>query len=147
MNKLIGFTLLEVLIAVLVLSLGLLGLASLQIVSLKSISSALYRIQATNLSYFIIDNMRANQLNAINGSYNVNLTSVPICTTTATTVSGTVAQQDVAIWQNLLACLLPSGTGSITLSGNTVTITIQWDGSHDVSATDSTVAFTMVTNL
>ena len=55
-----GFTLIEVLIAMLVLSLGLLGLAGVQARSLKNNVSAYNRAQATQLAYDMADRMRAN---------------------------------------------------------------------------------------
>ena len=56
-----GFTLLEVLIAVMLLAVGLLGLAGLQAVSLRNNHSAYLRSQATMLTYDIIDSMRTNR--------------------------------------------------------------------------------------
>ena len=56
-----GFTLLEVLIAVMLLAVGLLGLAGLQAVSLRNNHSAYLRSQATMLTYEIIDGMRTNR--------------------------------------------------------------------------------------
>lgn len=56
-----GFTLLEVLIAVVVLSVGLLGLARLQTAGLRQNHSAFMRSQATMLAYDIIDRMRTNK--------------------------------------------------------------------------------------
>ncbi|MCC5865121.1 MAG: type IV pilus modification protein PilV [Wenzhouxiangella sp.] len=55
-----GVTLIEVLIAVLVLSIGLLGLAALQGVALQSGQAAYYRSQATAIAYEAADFMRAN---------------------------------------------------------------------------------------
>lgn len=54
-----GFSMIEVMIAVLVLSLGLLGMAALQSVSLRYNQSANYRTQATNLAYEFIDTARS----------------------------------------------------------------------------------------
>ena len=55
-----GFTLLEVLIALLIFSLGLLGMAGLLVVSVQTNHSAFLRSQATFLSQSIADRMRAN---------------------------------------------------------------------------------------
>ena len=54
-----GFSMIEVMVAVLVLSLGLLGMAALQTVSMRNNQSANYRTQATNLAYEFIDTARA----------------------------------------------------------------------------------------
>lgn len=59
-----GFTLLEVLIALLVLAFGLLGFALLQTMNLRFTQSANSRTQATNLAYDLLDQIRANRLQA-----------------------------------------------------------------------------------
>lgn len=64
-----GFTLIEVLVALLVLSIGLLGLAALQTTSLQLNTSSYQRTQATLLAYDIIDRMRANTTGFSNGNY------------------------------------------------------------------------------
>src|SRR5262249_56408603 len=55
-----GFTLIEALVALLVLSIGLLGVAALQLTSLRSNPSSSFRSQATLLAYDVVDRMRAN---------------------------------------------------------------------------------------
>src|SRR3990172_9167298 len=65
-----GFTLMEVLVAVVVLSIGLLGLANLQTVGMKSNNSAYLRTQATLLAYDIADRMRANIAGVTANAYN-----------------------------------------------------------------------------
>ena len=55
-----GFTLIEMLIALVVLSIGLLGLASLQATSLRMNDSAYFRTQAVSLGYDIFERMRGN---------------------------------------------------------------------------------------
>lgn len=69
-----GFTLIEVLVAILVLSLGLLGYALLQTMTVRFTQSANYRTQATNLTYELIDQMRANRVMAATyiGDYTAN---------------------------------------------------------------------------
>src|SRR5690606_37489064 len=66
-----GFTLIEVLVALIVLSIGLLGLAALQIQSIKHNTDAYFRTQATLLAYDIIDRMRANSAAVSAGIYEV----------------------------------------------------------------------------
>lgn len=56
-----GFTLLEVMIAVLVLSIGLLGLAALQAYAMRNNQSANYRTQATNLAVQMLDQIRSHR--------------------------------------------------------------------------------------
>lgn len=60
-----GVTLIEVMIAVLVFAIGLLGIAALQAVSLQSGQGAYYRTQAINLAYEVADFARVNRSAAI----------------------------------------------------------------------------------
>ena len=116
-----GFTLIEVLVAVLVLSIGLLGLAALQTESLRTNHSAHYRSQATFLTYDIIDRMRANRAAALAGNYNLAL---------GATVTGTAtAAMDITDWKDRLAEALPEGDGSISVATATgvVDIIVQWN--------------------
>jgi len=62
-SRIRGVSLIEVMVAVLVLSIGLLGMASLMGVSLRNTQSANYRTQAANLAYEFVDTARANILN------------------------------------------------------------------------------------
>lgn len=134
-----GLTLVEILIALLILSIGLLGLAGLQTASLKFNTSAYYRTQATALAYDFADRMRANRQEALAGFYNVSFQDPPPACGAAV-VAGTVAQQDIATWRNSLACRIPQSTGEVTLNGNEVTLTVQWADSEDEPA--MTFAFT-----
>lgn len=59
-----GFSMIEVLVALLVLALGLLGFALLQTMNLRYTQSADYRTHATNLAYELLDQMRVNKMTA-----------------------------------------------------------------------------------
>jgi type IV pilus assembly protein PilV len=65
-----GVGLIEVLVAVLILALGLLGMAGLQSKSLRASQSSYARTQAVMLSYYMLDAMRADRNAALGGSYN-----------------------------------------------------------------------------
>ena len=65
-----GFTIVEVLVSLVILSIGLLGIAKLVLYSAHSNDSAYLRSQATQLAYEILDNMRANPTAAAAGNYN-----------------------------------------------------------------------------
>ena len=118
-----GFTLVEALVALLALSIGLLGIAAMQMSGLKSNLSAAWRSQATYLAYDIIDRMRANRSSRT--LYATGPGAPP-------TPGGTVTL-DLQSWRANVQRTLPSGTGTVALSGpdNTiVTVTVQWDDSR-----------------
>lgn len=66
-----GVTMIEVLVAFLLLSFGILGLSGMQINALKNNQNALQRSQASMLAYYLMDSMRANRPAALNGDYNL----------------------------------------------------------------------------
>lgn len=131
MKKHDGFTLVELLVALVILSVGLLGVAKLSLGTVQANDSAYMRSQATALVQQIIDNMRANQPAAAAGSYNIALGASPAVTDIPT--------YDLSTWKTLLAQQLPGGDGSVTavaeanpLTGQNetvATITVQWDDS------------------
>ncbi len=74
-----GFSLLEVLIALLVLSIGLLGLAGLQTLGLKFNMQSYQRTQAALLAYDIVDRMRANPVEKNGPRYTESKRPPPRC--------------------------------------------------------------------
>ncbi len=114
-NRSAGFTLIEVLIAVLVLSIGLLGLAALQTSGLGMNHSAYLRSQATILAADMADRMRANRagLSAYDNTGTTAPTAVAGCTSTAGCNSTQLAQDDMAAWAADVAAQLPSGVGIV----------------------------------
>lgn len=115
-----GVTLVEVLVTLIVISVGLLGIAGLQLVSLRNSKDATIRTQASVLAADITDRMRANRTAALNDQYNLLITAAPGTGTS-------IPEDDLTTWRAALAQHLPNGTGSITRDvGNVFTITIQW---------------------
>ena len=127
MRKQTGFTLIEILVTVVVLAIGLLGLAGLQATALSFNSTAYQRSQATNLAYDIIDRMRANAAAARSGQYDVGFGF-------ANPGTSTLANRDLGEWRQALINALPSGTGRILRNGNVFQITIRWDDSRGQDA-------------
>jgi type IV pilus assembly protein PilV len=125
-----GFTLIEVLIAVIVLAIGFLGMASLQVTATRLNQRAHQRSQATLLAEDLLDRMRANRDAALAApsAYALALATPDTCAETSLT--GTLAERDLRAWRVSLACHLPQGTGSVTLAGATATIRVQWDDSR-----------------
>jgi len=126
-----GFTLLEVLVAVVVLSIGLLGLAGLQASGLAQNNTAYQRTQATLLAYDMLDRMRANYEGVRLGYYN-NFTAGtqndPGCITSGCSVQQ-IANYDNYSWGVRLGNTLPTGKGKISGAGlnSNFTITVMWD--------------------
>lgn len=128
-----GATLIEVLVAMVVLAIGLLGLAGLQATSIQSNHSAYYRSQATLLAGDLADRMRANRTEALTDAYLIDFPT----SSTENSVSGTSAQKDVAEWLNQLALTLPDGTGKVEKNGTLVTISIRWNDTRgQIKASD-----------
>ena len=125
-----GFTLLEILVAMLVMAIGLLGLAGLMTSSMRNNLSASHRTQATWMAYDIVDRMRANRASAVTGGYTTAMGTAATCSAAAPT--GTVPAQDIAAWKNQLACALPAGNGSVAVNTATrvATVVIQWNDSR-----------------
>ncbi len=59
-----GFTLVEAMVALIVLSVGLLGIAALYVETLRANRTSLHRTEAVNLATDIADRMRSNRLPA-----------------------------------------------------------------------------------
>ena len=125
-----GVTLIEVLIAVLVLSVGLLGLAGLQTSSLRNNQSAMERSMAVIESYSIVDAMRVDRNNAINGAFNIALDAEP--------VGDTFAINELIKWRDRLAGSLgPEATGAVACNGTLCTVTVQWDDHRGTQGLDA----------
>lgn len=118
-----GFTLLEVMVAIVVLSLGLLGLAGLQAASLRNNQTAYYRGIATQQAYDIADRLRANLAGVRAGNYN-NLTAViptdPACFLAGCTIAN-MAVTDHFQWNTTNAALLPNGVGTVVCADGPAT--------------------------
>lgn len=133
-KKQCGFTLLEVLIALLILSIGLLGLASLQTNGLRSNQMASMRTTATQLAYNIADRMHANPVGVDAQDYVITVSDVdPVIATdceSTTCTSLQMATYDLSQWRSAINTL-PGGSSSITrtVTGTVVThtITVFWD--------------------
>lgn len=112
-----GFTLLEVMVAFVVLSLGLLGLAGLQAASLRNNQTAYYRGIATQQAYDMADRIRANLVGVRAFNYNNIAAGVPADPGCFTLVGGcsaaNMAITDRFQWNTNNAALLPNGAGTV----------------------------------
>lgn len=101
-----GFTLIEILVALLILAVGLLGTASLLLLSMKSNQSASQRTQASLLAYDLAERMRMNRDEALAGNYTITSASaVPASPNCITTGCSNVQQrdQDIREWSENFA--------------------------------------------
>lgn len=140
-----GYTLLEVLIAAILLTGGLIGVASMQVSGTRLNNSAYLRSQANVLAYDIVDRMRANRAGARVGGYDLAMTD-------ATPGSASSVENiDLIQWRTALAYYLPAGNGSIQrVTGGGVndparfTVTVRW---NDGRTAADVVDFVVVTEL
>lgn len=131
-----GASLIEVLIAVLILGTALLTLSSLQSRSLQFNQSAYFRSQANILAYDILDRIRINRDKAV--AYDIAVSEA------TPTGSSTLRDRDVKAWLGSIAVMLPGGDGSIDCDADKkCTVNILWTEQLS-SATDEneTLTFT-----
>ncbi|MCX8004346.1 MAG: type IV pilus modification protein PilV [Burkholderiaceae bacterium] len=134
-----GLSMIEVLVAIVILSLGLLGVAGLQAAGLRASHSAHYRAQAAQFAADMAERMRANLGQAANYALTLAATGPGAgCTG--------VCAADITDWLARLRTL-PGGDGAIQvdLPTRTVTIVVQWDDSRGGGANNAT--HTVVTRL
>lgn len=142
-----GFSMIEVLIALIVLAIGLLGLALLQTMNLRFTQSANHRSIAVNLAYELLDYTRANRINVQDylaitpGSF----ASVPVPATGCARTASLTPADNIAHWRcevrealgaNAQASFLIPAPGQVSIAvswGET-----PWDGAHE---------YTLVTQL
>ena len=107
-----GITLIETMIAILILSFGMLGMLSVFLNSLKITSTSNFRSLAAQQSYALADSIRASlpQLTVYPG---VSGSAVSGCLTSSGCTTANMAQTEIALWQTRLAASLPSGAGTV----------------------------------
>jgi len=123
-----GVGLVEVLVAVLVLSIGLLGVGMVQTRALTNNNSSMGRSMSVIASYSIMDAMRADRVNALAGNYNGTVSA------NSCSGSGSLAATQLLAWCNELGATLGAvsttqGIINCTAAG-ACTVTIQFDDSR-----------------
>jgi len=132
-HKASGFTLLEVMIALLISAIGLLGLAALQVSARNNLASSFQYSQASLIAQDLAERMRANPVGLRAGYYNA-IDTDNGAGTSANCSGGcdpaSIASNDIIAWtqdvQNSDDLLL--GIGRTQLNGSVVKITVLWDG-------------------
>ena len=110
-----GFTLIEILVAVVVISLGLLGLAGLQVASLNNNQTAYYRAIATQQANDMMDRMRANLVGVTAANYDNLSATIPAdpgCFSTGCSAAN-MAITDQFQWLTNNSAMLPGGSGTV----------------------------------
>jgi len=141
-----GFSLIEILITILIFAVGLLGMAALQAVSMRSNQSANFRTQATALAYMIIDRMHANSDAVMHGEYFSAMAS-RACSAGPDDGART-STYDIQQWRQQLACQLPEGQGAILFPGDKVQVQITWtDARWSLIPSERSMTFELETQL
>ncbi len=136
-----GFTLIEVLVAMLVIAIGVLGVAALQFQALKYNHDAYLRSQINVLANDIIDRIRINNANVADyaGNYVIGSTT-PGCNET----SAPAAANDLNCWRTAVNnALPPGGAANIAQVGTTeqYTVTLSWTSRDAAAATQVSYIF------
>lgn len=150
-KKSTGFTLLEVMIAMVIFSIGLLGLAGIQAVALKNNHSAYTRTITMQLAYNMADVIRAGTDNEglVSSKFDAVTSAIPGTAPTSCVQKngGTapnctdtnLADFEIYHWKKRISDALASGLGTVTKNGDVYTITIMWDEDR-TGTTDQTCA-------
>lgn len=119
-----GASLIEVLIAAVILGFGMLGVAALQSLAMRNSQSALERSQAVMHGYTILDAMRANAQVADNNGYNM-------ARTCAAPAAGDLSANDRRNWiRSLQARLGTAACGTIDCKAGNCKVTVEWNDSR-----------------
>lgn len=129
-----GIAMIEALIAIVVISFGLLALAGLQVTGMRTSQTAFNRSVATMQAYDIADRMRANMTGVNAGGYDAitgTIPTRPACSNPFTATGCTAAQMatfDAFAWLTENGRLLPGGSGTVTkvANSNAFNIGVSW---------------------
>jgi len=145
-----GFTMVETLVALVVLAIGLLGIAALYLNSLQAGRTAIYRTEAVNLAADLADRIRANRtaVAAYGNVYGDVFAAVAACSTTAGCTPAQLATTDLSGWKAALALQLPNGQGQVVVTPpvaagepSSYVITVQWAEVGEVNPVTFQIGF------
>ncbi|MEO5377770.1 MAG: type IV pilus modification protein PilV [Magnetococcus sp. DMHC-6] len=138
-----GFTLIEVLISLVVMSTGLLAVGLMQAKGIVSAGDAFQRTQATWLAYEMLDRMRANP-NNLTGYLDkkVGYNQIPVTDPGTVTMASQRTTKDLYEWQNNLSAVagrtgLYQAIGSISKIAGLYKVQIQWQGGSKQSGVET----------
>ena len=155
-RKSAGFSLVEVLVALVVLGVGMLGIASLYVTTLRSSGSAIYRMQAVNLASDLGDRIRANrsagtayalsEIGELGDESEACLGADKDCN------PADMAAYDLDLWQRQVVAALPSAQATVAVdtgtNPRTYTITVSWleaqeNDDEDADPEDNRLSYVM----
>jgi type IV pilus assembly protein PilV len=132
-----GFTLVEVLVALVVFTVGMLGIAGMFVISLQSGGSAINRTQAISLATSLADAIRANR--SAGATYVAGAAVDNACINGTLCSIAQMAQHDLFIWSNRVTQSLPGATWTVARAGGpalfSYTVTLNWNDSGNRTAT------------
>ena len=132
-----GFTLLEAMVALVVFSVGLLGLGALQLAGMGNNQAAMQQSIATHLAYDMAERIRSNAAGRKANLYD-DFTALPnnpnLCTMTEGCTPARVATTDNFQWQTDISNMLFGGRGQVQGDGTEFTITVRWDPARSGAA-------------
>ena len=143
-----GASLIEVLVAVLILSLGLLGLASMQLRAMRGAVSSVQRTQAVILSHYILDLMRVDRAAALSGLYNTpGGLGQPLCAAPQAAPTN-FSQSEFSDWFTRVKAQIGQPADATTCAAivcnaqSVCTIQLQWDDSASGGLPNQILAIT-----
>jgi type IV pilus assembly protein PilV len=149
-----GFSMIEVLVTILLISLALLGTSGLQAYALKLNQGAQFRTQAVLLASDLAERMESNKFGAVAGSYVYNCPATALAEITDCGPSGgactpaKLAEYDLLQWRASVQNTLPKSVCSVTqtVTGNpsTYSISISWIDRQTNTNYDTTPGSTIV---
>jgi type IV pilus assembly protein PilV len=123
-----GFSMIEVLVTFVIAAVGLMGLAAMQLITIKNANNSQFRTLATLYAYDMAERIRSNRA-AVAEYVGADTSGETACGSCS---SGGIAESDVDEWiaaleQSPEAGGLPEGIGKISQNGGLYEITIEWD--------------------
>ena len=148
-SQMIGASLVEVMISLLILSMGLLGMAALQGLGTQYGNEAYFRSQAIAQTYDMFDRMRANPTAVVDGKYEQDPIPTAYATDCATNgcTTSDLANYDLVNWNQLNNELLPGGAGSVTRQGDAYTVRVTWQEDANDDGTAENQSFSLSARL
>lgn len=149
-----GFTMIELLVAVVVFSIGLIGIAGMQATALGLTHDSQVTVRASNLTADILEKIRLNPTARRAGHYNdiSGTQTAPSCVTTTDAQGDTttdpsntgactaeeLAQLDAWLWMEEISDSLPSGSGEVKFDNDIYTVTVTWKEKQNGTVVDQT---------